>query len=67
MGYRSVVEPLPNMLEDSILCNKKGREGGREREKGLKGRRQKAVCVGGVGADSQVMSEICHQPGASDS
>lgn len=61
MGYRSVVEPLPDMLEDSIPCNKEGRKRGRDR--GRDGERQ---CVCGGGGNSQVVSEICHQPGVSN-
>lgn len=46
-----MVEPLPNIVEDPIPCNKKGRGSERER-KGEKKGRQKAVCVWRWGADS---------------
>lgn len=53
MGYRSVVEPLPDTLEDSIPCNKEGKKRGRDRgrdgekEEGKEGDRRQCVCGGG--------------------
>lgn len=51
MGYRSVVEPLPDMLEDSIPYNKEGKKGGRGggMERKREGRRETegSVCGGG--------------------
>lgn len=71
MGYRSVVEPLLDMLEDSIPCNKEGKkwrkvEGEERREGGRKERRETDSSACGGGRNSQVISEICHQPGVSN-